>query len=73
MVMFTEENSNISVLFKVWSLYNRNYFVNKLLKPNRVYEFQVLAFTVGVENATYSTKIQTITTGEEGEDRVATI
>ncbi|XP_068712588.1 uncharacterized protein [Montipora foliosa] len=72
MVMFTEENTNISVLFKVWSLYDRNYFVNKLLKPNRVYEFQVLAFTVGVENVTYSTKIQTITTGQEAPSRAPT-
>ena len=73
MVMFTEEKTNISVLFKVWSLYDRYYFVNKLLKPHRMYEFQLLAFTGGVKNVTYSTEIQTITTGAGGEDRVATI
>ena len=73
MVMFTEENSSLSVLFKVTSLYDGYYFVNKLLKPHRIYEFQVLAFTGGVENVTYSTEIKTITTGEGGKDRVATI
>ena len=73
MVMFNEENSNVSVLFKVKSLYDRQYFVYRLLKPHRMYEFQVLAFTGDVENATYSTEIKTVTTGEGGKDRVATI
>ena len=73
MVMFTEKNTNISVLFRVKSLYDRYYFVKELLKPHRMYEFQVIAFTGGVENVTYSTEIQTITTGEGGKERVATI
>ena len=73
MVMFTQENSNLSVLFKVKSLYDRYYFVYKLLKPRRMYEFQVLAFTGGVENVTYSTEIKTVATGEGGKDCVARI
>jgi len=73
MVMFTKENANVSALFRVKSLYDRNYFVYKLLKPHQKYEFQVLAFTDGVENTTYSTEIQTITTGEGGKDWVAKI
>ncbi|XP_068757444.1 uncharacterized protein [Montipora capricornis] len=72
MVMFTEEKTNISVLFKVWSLYDRYYFVNKLLKPHRMYEFQLLAFTGGVKNVTYSTEIQTITTGAGAPSRAPT-
>ena len=73
MVMFTEENSNLSALLQVQSLYYRGYFLYKLLKPNRMYKFQVLAFTGGVENFTYSTEIKTITTGEGGKDCMATI
>ena len=73
MVMFTEENSNLSVLLEVQSLYDRGYFVYMLLKPQRMYKFQVLAFTGGVENVTYSTEIKTITTGEGGKDCAATI
>ena len=73
MVMFTEENSNLSALLEVQSLYDRGYFLYKLLKPHRTYKFQVLAFTGGVENVTYSTEIITITTGEGGKDCVATI
>ena len=73
MVMFTEENSNLSVLLEVQSLYDRGYFVYMLLKPQRMYKFQVLAFTGGVENVTYSTEIKTITTGEGGKDCTATI
>ena len=73
MVMFTEENSNLSALLEVQSLYDRGYFVYKLLKPHRMYKFQVLAFTGGVENVTYSTEIKTITTGEGGKDCMATI
>ena len=71
--MFTEENSNLSALLEVQSFHNRSYFVYKLLKPQRMYKFQVLAFTGGVENVTYSTKIKTIMTGEGGKDCVATI
>ena len=73
MVMFTKENANVSVLFRVKSLYDRYYIVEKLLKPYQKYEFQVLAFTGGVENITYSTKIQTITTGEGGKALVAKV
>ena len=73
MVMFTEENTNLSALFKVRSLYDRHYFVYRLLKPHRMYKFQLLAFTGGVENVTYSTEIKNITTGEGGKYRVATI
>lgn len=73
MVMFTEENTNISVLFKVSSLYDRKYFVEKLLKPHRMYKFQVLAFTGGVENVTYSTEIQTIMTAEGGKAHVTKV
>ena len=73
MVMFTEDNSSLSVLLQVKSLYDRDHFVYKLLKANRMYEFRVLAFTEDVENVTYSTETKTITTGEEGKDYVATI
>ena len=72
MVMFTEENSSLSVLLEVKSSYDRDHFVYKLLKPTRMYEFRVLAFTGGVENVTYSTETKTITTGEGGKDCVAT-
>ena len=73
MVMFTKENANVSVLFRVKSLYDRNYFVDKLLKPHQKYKFQVLAFTGGVEDINYSTEIQTITAGEAGKNRMAKI
>jgi len=73
MVMFTKKNTNLSVLLRVKSLYDQYYFVDKLLKPHQKYEFQVLAFTGSAENVTYSTEIQTITTGEGGKDRVAKI
>ena len=73
MVMFTEENTNLSVLFRVGSLYDRHYNVSRLLKPHRMYEFQVLAFTGGVENITYSTEIKAIMTAEGGKDCVATM
>ena len=66
MVMFTEENKNISVLFQANSLHDRSFFVSKLLKPFRVYSFQVLAFTGSIENDTYSTEIKAGLTGEGG-------
>ena len=66
MVMFTEENKNISFLFKVNSLYDRSYEVQNLLKPHRTYDFQVLAFTGSVNNETYSTQKESILTGEGG-------
>ena len=68
MIMFTEANTNLSVLFRVGSLYDRYYNVSRLLKPHRMYEFQVLAFTGGVENVTYSSEIKTIVTAEGGKD-----
>ena len=66
MVMFTEENTNISFLFKVNSLHDRNYHVQKLIKPYRMYKFQVLAFTGSIDNMTYSTETELILTGEGG-------
>ena len=66
MVMFTEENQNISVLFNVNSLYDRSYHVQNMIKPYRMYKFQVLAFTGSIENETYSTEIQSVLTGEGG-------
>ncbi|KAL9953601.1 hypothetical protein ACROYT_G041044 [Oculina patagonica] len=64
MVMFTEENKNISFLFKVNSLSDRSYNVQKLLKPHRMYKFHVLAFTGSIDNETYSTEMQSVLTGE---------
>ncbi|KAJ7374263.1 Protein sidekick-1 [Desmophyllum pertusum] len=64
MVMFTQENKNISVLFEVKSLYDRYYDIKHLIKPYRMYKFHVLACTGSIENETYSTEIKTILTGE---------
>ncbi len=69
MVMFTEENKNISFLFKVNSLSDRSYRVQKLLKPHRMYKFQVLAFTGSIDNETYSTEMESVLTGEGGKTR----
>ena len=72
MVMFTEENKNISVLFQANSLYDRSYLVRKLLKPYRRYRFQVLAFTGNIGNDTYSAEIKAVLTGEEGKTCLVT-
>ena len=72
MVMFTEENKNISVLFQVNSLYDRSYLVRRLLKPYRRYRFQVLAFTGNIGNDTYSTEIKEVLTGEGGKTGLET-
>ena len=72
MVMFTEENKNISVLFQANSLYDRSYLVRKLLKPYARYRFQILAFTGNIGNDTYSTEIKAVLTGEEGKTCLVT-
>ena len=72
MVMITETNKNISVLFQVNSLYDRSYVVSKLLKPYRRYGFQVLAFTENIGNDTYSTEIKEVLTGEGGKTGLET-
>ena len=72
MVMFTEENKNISVLFQVNSLYHRSYLVRRLLKPYQRYKFQVLAFTGNIGNDTYSTEIIEVLTGEGGKTGLET-
>ena len=72
MVMFTEENKSISVLFQANSLYDRSYLVTKLLKPYRRYRFQVLAFTGNIGNDTYSTEIKEVLTGEGGKTGLET-
>ncbi|XP_068732582.1 uncharacterized protein [Montipora capricornis] len=65
-VMFTEHNKSVSVLFRVNTLYQQFYNVQRLLNPNRLYRFQVLAFTSIEENETYSSEIKAIMTSEGG-------
>ncbi|XP_068738576.1 phosphatidylinositol phosphatase PTPRQ-like [Montipora capricornis] len=62
--MFTEHNKSVSVLFRVNTLYQQSYNLQRLLNPNRLYRFQVLAFTSIEENETYSSEIKAIMTSE---------
>ena len=68
LVKYTEQNSNVSLVFQVSKWYTTHY-TGRILKGYELYEVKVIAVTANVGNGTYSTEAAFTRTDEGGKRR----